>query len=231
MKYPAVLSESLTLQRALDGANLARFGDGELKIAMGKDAKSQRHHPELQRKLQTILRDWRGRTVPCIPNIAGHERSPKEAFWRQYRDAKFCRLYCSDGFYGSSFITRPDSMPRPPDALYWRMIARLWEGRDVVVVGGSHKSLKAADLVGAKSVEEIEAPRQHAWDAHDELLERLKGERRRVLLCLGATATVLAWELAEFRVHAIDLGHVGMFMRKVRAGEALDVTDADRAAE
>lgn len=228
MKYPSVLSETLTLQRALDGANLARFGDGEIKIAMGQSAKSQRHHPELERKLKTILRDWRGRTVPCIPNIAGLERSPKEDFWRQYRNEKYVRLYAADGFYGSSFVTRPDSMPRQPDALYWRMVARLWEGRDVVVVGGSGKSLKATDLVGAKSVEEIEAPRQHAWEAHDQLLERLQGERRRVLLCLGATATVLAWELAEHRVHAIDLGHIGMFLRKVRAGAALEVTDADR---
>lgn len=229
MRYPAVLAESLTIQAALDGRNLARFGDGELKLALGKDAKSQRHHPQLQAALRRVLRDWRGPCLPCIPRIAGKD-SPKEAFWAQYRQQTYVRLYDSGGFYGSSFVTRPDSAPAPFDAAYWAQVRRLWAGRDVVVVGGSGKSLKTSDLVGAAAVEEIEAPRQHAWDAHDDLLARLKGERERlVILCIGATATVLAWELAQHRVKAVDLGHLAMFSRKARAGEPLVVTDQDRA--
>lgn len=230
MRYPATLSEALTIQRALDGANLARYGDGELKLALGKDAKSQRHHPDLERALRSILRDWRGRCLPCIPRIGGPTRSPKEAFWAQYRGERYARLYDAGGFYGSSFVTRPDSAPDPFDAAYWALVQKLWAGREVVVVGGSGKSLKASDLVGAAGVEEIDAPRQHAWDMHGELLARLKTERRRVFLCIGATATVLAWELAQYRVHALDLGHLGMFMRKAAAGHPLEVTDEDRSA-
>lgn len=229
MRYPAVLSEALTIQRALDGSNLARFGDGELKLALGRDAKSQRHHPALEQALRKVLRDWRGRCVPCVPNIAA-KTSPKEEFWGPYRGEKYARLYDAGGFYGSSFVTRPDSAPVPFTPDYWRLVQRLWLGLDVVVVGGSGKSLKAADLVGAASVEEIEAPRQHAWDVHGDLLERLKVERRRVFLCLGATATVLAWELAQHRVHAIDLGHLAIFKRKADLGEPMQVTDEDRAA-
>jgi hypothetical protein len=228
VRYPAVLSEPLTIQRALDGANLARFGDGELKLALGHDAKSQRHHPDLEKALRRVLRDWRGRVLPCIPNI-GRRQSPKEPFWSQYRADRYLRLYDAGGFYGSSFVTRPDSSPVGFDQAYWDLVARLWRGREVVVVGGSGKSIKAADLEGATGVEEIEAPRQHAWDMHAELLDRLKGEKRRVFLCIGATATVLAWELAQFRVHALDLGHLAMFKRKVSAGEPLVVTDDDRA--
>lgn len=228
MHYPAVLSEALTIQRALDGANLARFGDGELKLIRGRDAKSQRHHPDLERALRQVLKDHRGRVLPCIPNIAGG-KSPKEQFWAPYRAARVVQVYDRGAFYGSSFVTRPDSAPVPFDAAYWRLVRRLWVGQSVVVVGGSGKSLKATDLDGALDVEEIEAPRQHAWDAHGELLERLKGERRRVFLCIGATATVLAWELAAHGVHALDLGHLGIFMRKAATGQPLDVTDEDRA--
>lgn len=228
MRYPAVLSEALTIQRALDGANLARFGDGEIKLALGKSAKSQEHHPALEMALRQVLRDWRGRCLPCIPNI-GAKTSPKESFWAQYRQDRFVRLYAADAFYGSAFISRPDSAPTPWDARYWALVAKLWAGREVVVVGGSGKSLKAGDLEGAAGVEELDCPRQNAWSEQPYLFDRLKGEKRRVLLCCGATATVLAWQLSRVGVHAVDLGHLGMFLRKVRAGDPLTVTDEDRA--
>lgn len=228
MRYPAVLSEVGTIRRALEGANLARFGDGEIKLALGKSAKSQEWNPDLSRALRQVLRDWRGRVLPCIPNI-GRGDSPKELFWARYRSRDVVSLYDVGGFYGSSFVTRPDSAAQPFTPHYWDLVAQLWVGRDVVVVGGSGKSLKAMDLVGAASVEEIEAPRQHAWTAHLDLLNRLKGERRRVFLCIGATATVLAWELAGYGVHALDLGHLAMFKRKAAAGAPLAVTDEDRA--
>jgi hypothetical protein len=38
-----------------------------------------------------------------------------------------------------------------------------------------------------------------------------------VLMCLGVTATVLAARLAAKGVHALDLGHIGMFRRHAGA--------------
>jgi hypothetical protein len=54
------------------------------------------------------------------------------------------------------------------------------------------------------------------------------GTPDRALLCCGATATVLAVDLSARGVHAIDLGHAGMFLRKWRRGDPVQVTDADR---
>lgn len=230
MRYPHVLPERATLQHALDGMNLARFGDGEIKIARGHDAKSQPWHPGLQRQLLAVLARPGSRCVACIPNIAGPVKSPKEPFWAQYRKDEAVRLYDPRLTYGSSFITRPDSSPTALGDDYWDALERLWRGRHVVAVGGSHKSLKADDLVGAASVEEVDAPRTNAWTRQGELLHRLKDEKRLVIMCIGATATVLAWELAKVGVHALDLGHVGMFLRRRRRGEPLTETEEDRAA-
>lgn len=224
------MGEGLTLQCALDGMSIGRFGDGELKIAMGRDAKSQAHDPQLADMLRQILARPRPGFLACIPNIAGQVRSPKEAFWSQYRGPKYASLYRSSTVYGSSFITRPDSAPEYLGAPYFERLAQLWAGRDVVLVGGSGKSLQPSDLAGAASVKHVEAPRQHAFSAYPFLLQRLKDETRLVIMCLGATATVLAWELAGRGVKAVDLGHVAMFLRKNRAGEPLDVTEEDRAA-
>lgn len=210
---PKAISEAATLEAAHTGLNLARFGDGELKLATGRDAKSQEFDPQLQHALKAILRDrsWPG--LACIPRI--DRRSPKLKLWESYARPPYLALYDQLAPYGSAFITRPDSAPWIDTPEFWARITDLWRDRDVVLVRGSSKSLQAHELTEALSVHEIIAPRQHAWAAHRDLIAQLRNEQRRVLLCLGATATVLAYWLAvHHQVNAIDLGHVGMFMRR-----------------
>lgn len=214
MNYPHVLGEARTLERAHEGRSIARFGDGELKVALGADAKSQCGAPDLAQALRAVLRDARGPCLPCIPNIDTLPRGPKEPFWSAYRGSRFTRLYLPGLVYGSAFVTRPDSAPHIDTAAYWERVIDLWRGKDVVLVRGSEKSLTAERLVGAHGVREIVGPRQHAWAEHREIFAQLKDETRPVLMCLGATATVLAHRLAHEGVHALDLGHIGMFLKR-----------------
>jgi len=215
VSYPVVLTESATLEAAHAGRSLARFGDGELKLALGASAKSQRQDQHLRNMLTRVLADTSGPCLPCIPRIADY-RSPKEGFWRNYRDRRYVGLYARGGVYGSAFVTRPDSAPHIDQPDYWERVIDLWRGRDVVLVRGSEKSLTAERLAGAHAVREIVGPRQHAWSEAREIFREISRDvaGRRVLLCLGATATALAWELAHEGVHAIDLGHIGMFLKK-----------------
>lgn len=213
MTYPTVLTEAATLEAAHAGRSLARFGDGELKLALGADAKSQRGDPALAQALRQVLTDTTGPCLPCIPRIAD-VKGPKEPFWRAYGAPRITRLYAAAGVYGSAFVTRPDSAPHIDAAAYWERVIDLWRGRDVVLVRGSEKSLTAERLAGAHGVREVVGPRQHAWAEAGALFAQLKAETRPVLLCLGATATVLAWRLAHEGVSAQDLGHIGMFLKK-----------------
>lgn len=222
MKYPSVLGESATLDRVLAGASLARYGDGELKMAEhGSGIKSQVADPYLSRRLRDILLDS-GACLVGIPNI--HSDTPKAPHWGKF--TRYASLL-ADRPYVSSFVTRPDSAPwiNVPD--YWARLESLWLGQDVTLVRGSTKSLTADDLVGAATVTEIIAPRQHAWAEYPTLLERI-GRPARALICLGPTATVMAVDLCAKGVHAIDLGHVGMFRRKHLRGDPMWVTDHDK---
>lgn len=200
------------------GRSIARFGDGELKIATGRDAKSQQHNHQLSAALCRILHDMNGPCLPCIPRPASIPES-KAVFWRPYMTAReYLRLYRPDGCYGSAFVTRPDSAPSIDNAGYWESVRKLWAGRDVVLVRGSTKSLTADRLGGAASVTEIVGPVQHAWREHADLFARLKREKsRQIILCLGATATVLASWLAHEGAWALDLGHLGMFTKRIGA--------------
>lgn len=224
VNYPDVLSEMATLQAIVAGQSIARYGDGEFKMA-GHEAgiKSQQSDPELSARLRAILHES-GDCMVGIPNI--HSKTPKHDFWRKYKG--YASLLVDDRPYVSSFITRPDSAPWIDTPEYWDLLESLWIGQDVTLVRGSSKSLTAEDLIGAARVTEILCPRQHAWREYDSILERV-GTPKRALLCCGPTATVMAVDLCAKGVHAIDLGHVGMFLRKRRRGEPMWVTDADRS--
>lgn len=215
MRYPLVLSESETLAGIAQGLSIARYGDGELKLATGRSIKSQLHQPGLQAELRRILRAPAGPCLVGIPNIASSPRSPKEGFWRQYRNDGYTRLYDHRAAYASSFITRPDSAPWIDTPAYWARVRELWAGREVWVMGGSQKGWREGELVGATRVRMLTAPRQQAWAVNRDLFEvlRLADPEVLILLSVGPTATVLAHELAQVGRWALDLGHLPMFLR------------------
>jgi hypothetical protein len=223
--YPKVLGELDTLRRVVAGASLARYGDGEFKMAAhGAAIKSQAAHPQLSHRLREILHDS-GECLVGIPNIRSD--TPKAAFWGP--QMRFAELLIERP-YVSSFISRPDSAPWINTDEYWRLLESLWVGQDVTVVRGSGKSLAPDDLVGAGAITDVLCRKQHAFQDYDEILARI-GTPKRALICLGPTATVLAVDLCRRGVHAIDLGHVAIFMRKRRRGEPLEVTEEDKAVD
>ena len=225
--YPKVLDEDATLRLVLAGRSLARYGDGEFKVCGGAGAKAQRFDSRLTRRLREILHES-GACLVGIPNA--RSKTPKSELWQ--KQARCGVRFLKKGReYGSAFVTRPDSAPWIHRPEYWEAVQSLWVGQDVTLVRGSGKSLTAEDLnvTGARRVTEIVGPPQHAWGVYDELMERI-GRPDRALLCLGPAATAMAVDLCAKGVHAIDLGHIGMFLRKVRRGEPLRVTDADKVA-
>lgn len=222
MSYPSVLGERETLDLVLSGRSLARYGDGELNLCLGRGIPCQTFDAALAGRLTGILKHAEGCLVG-IPNL--ESATPKAPFWRRYRATG---LY-ADRPYVSAFVTRPDSAPWIDTPDYWRAVESLWLGQDVTLVRGGARSLTAVDLRGAACVTEIIAPREHAWQGYADLLARI-GRPKRALLCLGPTATVLAVDLCAHGVHAIDLGHIGMFLKKHRHGQPMVVTAEDKAA-
>ncbi len=231
MAYPVVRSEEETLRRVVAGASLARYGDGEFKHCHGQRNVSQQYDPALSTRLRGILHDS-GACMVGIPNIDAATRArmtpEKAAFWHGYTGAD---RWLAPRPYASAFITRPDSAPWIDTPAYWAQVESLWRGRDVTLVRGSGKGLTCDDLMGAGIVTEILSARQHAFTDYDALLERICTPRppRVALLCLGPTATVLAVDLCARGVHAIDLGHIALFLRKYRRGEAMTLTKDDKS--
>lgn len=213
MKYPRILSEQRTIELLHDGHSLARFGDGELRLAIDKECTSQRRAPGLAEELRTILA---ARGKGCLVGIPNIPASPKRENWQRYAQPQFTSLYGA-AEYASAFITRPDSAPWIDTDDYWSTVRALWRDQAVTLVVGDEKSITPAMLDTATSVRVVNGPRQHAYAEVDQIEAEIGEPSGLVILCLGATATVLAWRLARKGVRALDLGHIGMFMRHAGA--------------
>ena len=63
----------------------------------------------------------------------------------------------------------------------------------------------------AKSVNYIYGPKAHAFRDYDRLLAEAKAQPkdRLMIVVLGPTATVLAYDLAKAGYQALDIGHLG----------------------
>jgi hypothetical protein len=217
-------SEAATILRCRT-QSIARFGDGELRLAVGGSAISQKADKRLALELRSILRDEVPGLMVGLPNF---EKTPRQDVWAKYRKGKFAALYVSGREYASSFVTRPDSAPWIDTPEYWSSVRQVWANREVVLIAGDRKSFTPELLSGASSVRTIAAPSKDAYSEADRI-EREVGEHADlVILCLGATATVLAARLHKRGIHALDLGHLGMFMR--HAG-AYSFDRADLASE
>jgi hypothetical protein len=225
MRWPRALAEDETLELIIAGASIARFGDGELNLALGSDCITQPYNSEISQALRQILDD----PIDCLVGIPRLGGGPKEQFWRKYYRSDVCKLF-GQSQYVSAFITRPDSAPWIDREDYWNKIRNIWRDKDVTLVRGSEKSLTAEMLDDAKSVKEIIAPRRDAFASYKDLMAQV-GTPETALLCLGPTATIMAHDLCGRGVHAIDLGHIGMFLRKHMRGLSMAVTEHDKAVD
>lgn len=228
MYYPKILSEEETLDRMLGGASIARFGDGEWRCAAEGGCTSQRPEKGLAAELRNVLRSPSKNFLVGLPNVM---LSPRKESWLRYADTLYTRLL-APGFtgYASSFITRPDSAPWIDTPEYWEKVRLLWKDRDVVLVVGNEKGSDdkaeqkslTVDMLkdDCSTLQVIVAPRQHAYEKIGQIeyaISRSVHPGGRVLMCLGTTATCLAWRLARAGIHAMDVGHIGMFMRHAGA--------------
>ena len=204
-----VLNEMETLDLALRGRSIARFGDAELRLAVGTDCPAQKWNPRLREELVEIL----GRPSDCLVCIPKFDTTPRKAFWKRFQSPKYVGLMRLKS-YGSSFITRPDNAPHINRPEYWAAMRRLWAGKDVVLVSCGKRDLGIYIREEAASVRHVRCTAKNAYHEVDRLEAEVGRHRGPVILNAGACATVLAWRMSVRGILAFDLGHVGVFMQK-----------------
>jgi glycosyltransferase family protein len=217
--------------------NVSRYGDGEFGIIIkNKDIGFQKSDEKLKQRLIDIL-DKKNILI-CVPYYFNSTKDCNENakhFWnywciycgeeRQKKTVKLLRKKC--GFlrcYGDTSISR-FYMDKKNKNISEKIVAELkslWEDKNILIVEGEQTRLGVSNdlLSNSKSIKRILAPAINAWEKYDEImktvLECWKGEL--VLIALGPTATVLAADLEDYGIWAIDIGHIDVeyewFIRK-----------------
>lgn len=214
MSKVKVMTEHETLAAVLSGRSITRFGDGEFKLALNKGPlKQQNNDPSLVARLNEILK-CEGDYLVAIPRL--NKKNPKNAFWLKLLP-QYEPLLKPDYVYGSSLITRPDNCPWIDNDEFYDQVPKIWQGkRTVLVWGGSRKSFVPAMIRGASELHVIQSQPQQAWADRDNImrkLRRIKTKPEVVLLCLGPAATALVPDIVELGIQAVDIGHLGAWMR------------------
>ena len=189
--------------------SLSRFGDGELDLIMGRNIRFQKFSPKLQQRLKEVLYSQDSRIGIGIP-IEVFAKN-KSRFWVR-REEKYAKILShfinKDQVYFPAEITT-----RNIRSEWWfNKIRQVWNNRNVHLIHGKgiFDGFQYDIFDNAKSVTHQIAPNRHAFEEYDAILkEALKTNKDDlIIIVLGPTATVLAYDLAKQGYQALDLGHI-----------------------
>lgn len=215
-----------------DECSIARFGDGEFDMICGVGMKYQEYNAKLGERLFQVLRSNEKKLLIGINNVIDLEYSKNyndfaNNFWKGWlHDNKFklLKLLSKNKQYYSSNITRfyIDYKDKSEVGKYVQKLRKIWDKQDVLIVEGEYSRLGVGnDLFNnTNSIKRIICPSENAFEIYDKILKQViaLGKNKMILLALGPTATVMAYDLYQLGYRAIDIGHVDIeyewFLRK-----------------
>lgn len=221
-RKPIVASIGETLAKLKSGFSMSRYGDGELNMILGRNFSTfQRSDEVLIRRLKEILKSNLSNHIVCLPDIYGdfYNRNEEHKNWFRRHLSNGGRerdysIFDMDKEYYNAFITRPykDYVDQSGAKERFLELREVWEDKDITIIEGEKTRFGVGnDLISnARSCERILGPAINAFDKYDELLEtaRKVDRGRLILIALGHTATVLAYDLAAEGYQALDIGHL-----------------------
>ncbi len=231
------IDQSLEKIKAENGS-ICRFGDGELDIILGKDLGFQKYNKELAEMLEAILQEKQNFCFVGVPdaiNTFENITEESEEFWAEnmLRTRNIWLKYLrTDMTYLTANLTRLYIRYKDKSKCgkHFADLKKIWEGRDLVICEGQQTRLGVGNdlLDNCKTVKRIICPSENAFDKYDEILKRLKEEDKSslIIIALGPTATVLAYNLAKEGYQALDIGHFDIeyewYLRNAKSKEKIE---------
>ena len=220
-KPPIVMNTDETLKRIInDKCSVSRFGDGEFSLIYGESLKFQANSSEMSNRLREILISNKNNHIVCIPNVFQNMEwatNNAKKYWVRYLNLKRSKIYKildMNKIYYDALVTRLyiDIKDKRKVEKRFNLVKSLWNNREVVIVEGEKSRLGIGnDLFnGCKTIERIICPSINAFSKYDEILKEVKKQDKSklILIALGPTATILAYDLANAGYQAIDIGHI-----------------------
>ncbi|WP_427170136.1 DUF1792 domain-containing protein [Fusobacterium nucleatum] len=235
-----IKSKIETIDKLLEGYSISRYGDGEFSLIYKKKKNGinyQEVNNEMSKRLAEILKSDLDNHIIGIPGplVKVDDLILGEAyFWSKYyyTNKRNLNKYLSKTkVYYNSMLSRfylPYTNKRDCGPIVEKL-KKLFKDREVLIVEGENTRFGLGNelLLLAKKVKRILCPSKNAYRIYDKILKRIEQEDKNqlILLALGPTATILAYDLAKEKYQAIDIGHMDIeyewYLRK--ADKKIDI--------
>lgn len=216
----------LTISETIDyisskHCSVCRYGDGEFNIIENKGIGFQIASNDLGGRLkEIILEPSCDKMLVCIPGMLAYPdfyTKEVQLFWNKIlvkKRAIWYALLNSDYQYGNADITRcyMGAANKTMACEYFNRLMTIWKDQNVLLVEGEKSRLGVGNDLFARtsSLERILCPAQNAFASYKKIYEStLKhAENKLILLAIGPTATILAWDLMKAGYWVIDIGNI-----------------------
>ena len=146
-------------------------------------------------------------------------------YFQKYK-FKLAKIINKQNLYYSALISRfyIDKKNNKGIKNFIKKLKKVWEKKDILIIEGEGSRLGIGnDLFdNIKSIERIICPSENSFNVYDKIINQtLKVNKNKlILIALGPTATVLAYDLYKLGYQAIDIGHVDIeyewYIRKAK---------------
>lgn len=219
-KKPKIKTGAETINDIITkGASICRFGDGEFELIQNISIPFQEADGKLAQRLKEVLKSNENN---CLIAIGQYWES--DSFLIDYVEK--CvngyvskKLYILDSLidknreyyltsFNQAYVIYNDNYDFEK---YFNDLRKIWQNRDITIICGKNICDKFQhDIFDcAKSVEYRYAPSKNAFSDYENIFEDAQKipKDRLVLIILGPTATVLAYDLHKLGYQALDIGH------------------------
>ena len=213
--------------------SLSRYGDGELAMIYHLE-----NGGDTSNFYINSFQDFNNKLAERLKEILLHSESPKHIvgipygivstkeyigferiFWERFvvLDIKrFVNFLNLDKLYLNSCFTRfyigHKQKSKSHFSNYVLKLKSIWDKQNVCIVEGYESRLGVGNKLfdNAKSIQRILCPAVNAFYNYDSILQTIRKHSQYdvYLLALGHTATILAYDLSQMGLWAIDIGHV-----------------------
>lgn len=223
LKKPVIKSIEDTLNKVInEKCSMARFGDGEVFIAVKAGGVGFQHYnEELANRLRKIIKCNQSNLLICIHDAyskINQDRTDSEKeYWKKHLRKygfKLNVLLDKSKIYYNATCTRFYSIfkDKSKSEELFKLFKKIWENRDVVIIEGEKSRVGVNNdlLDNVSSIKRILVPAEEAYSKYDEIYrEATKIDKKQlILIAAGPTATVLAYDLSKLGYQAVDIGHI-----------------------
>lgn len=221
--YPNILTFEETVEWILkNSGSICRFGDGELNMAMGRNMLFQVHDKAMQERMLQVLENPVPNCLCCMTDIFGSLATCRydiQLFSREMasltRKHIFPKIKDKYVLFGNTESTRPywPSLDIERAKRVFELWKRVFKDRNIIIVEGSCTRFGVGnDLFdGAASIRRILCPPTNAFTKYQLIIDEVRERAEKsdlILLALGGTATIMAYDLSIDGYQAIDIGHL-----------------------